>query len=42
MLRLAWREPHPAGRRNMLVRPLVYVPLVASFHAVCFFLGIGH
>ena len=38
MLRLAWRDPHPAGRRRMLVRLLVYVPLVASFHAVCFFL----
>jgi hypothetical protein len=38
MLRLAWREPHPAGRRRMLTRLLVFVPLVASFHAVCFFL----
>src|SRR5512145_614272 len=38
MLRIAWRDPHPAGRRRMLVRLLVYVPLVASFHAVCFFL----
>jgi hypothetical protein len=38
MLRLAWRDPHPAGRRGMLVRLLVFVPLVASFHAVCFFL----
>jgi len=38
MLRLAWRDPHPAGRRRMLVRLLVFVPLVASFHAVCFFL----
>jgi hypothetical protein len=38
MLRLAWRDPHPAGRRRMIVRLLVFVPLVASFHAVCFFL----
>jgi hypothetical protein len=38
LLRLAWRDPHPAGRRRMLVRLLVYVPLVASFHALCFFL----
>jgi hypothetical protein len=38
MLRIAWREPHPAGRRRMLVRLLVWVPVVASFHAVCFFL----
>ncbi len=38
MLRIAWREPHPAGRRRMLTRLLVFVPVVASFHAVCFFL----
>ncbi len=38
MLRLSWRDPHPAGRRRMLVRLLVFVPLVASFHALCFFL----
>lgn len=38
MLRLAWRDPHPAGRRRMLTRLLVFVPGVASFHAVCFFL----
>src|SRR5262245_56846060 len=38
MLRIAWRDPHPAGRRRMLVRLLVFVPVVASFHAVCFFL----
>lgn len=38
MLRLSWREPSPAGRRRMLVRLLVYVPICASFHAICFFL----
>jgi len=38
MLRLAWREPDPGRRRKMLVRLLVFVPSVASFHAVCFFL----
>jgi len=38
LIRVAWREPHPAGRRRMLVRLLVLVPLVASFHALCFFL----
>jgi hypothetical protein len=38
LVRVAWREPHPAGRRRMLVRLLGFVPLVASFHAVCFFL----
>ena len=38
LLRLAWREPHPAGRRRMLVRLLVFVPVVASFHAICFLL----
>jgi len=38
MVRIAWREPHPAGRRRMLTRLLVFVPVVASFHALCFFL----
>jgi hypothetical protein len=38
LVRVAWREPHPAGRRRMLVRLFVFVPLVASFHAVCFLL----
>jgi hypothetical protein len=38
LVRVAWREPHPAGRRRMLVRLFVFVPAVASFHAVCFFL----
>lgn len=38
LVRIAWREPHPAGRRRMLVRLFAFVPLVASFHAVCFFL----
>ncbi len=38
MIGIAWREPHPKTRRKLLVRLLVTVPLVASFHAVCFFL----
>jgi hypothetical protein len=38
MIGLAWREPHQRTRRKLLVRLLVTVPLVASFHAVCFFL----
>jgi hypothetical protein len=38
MVRIAWCEPHPAGRRRMLTRLLVFVPVVASFHALCFFL----
>jgi hypothetical protein len=38
MLRVAWRDPHPRGRARMLTRLLVLVPVVASFHAVCFFL----
>jgi hypothetical protein len=38
MVRLAWRETHPRTRRKLLIRLLVTVPLVASFHAVCFFL----
>ena len=38
MLRLAWREQNPRNRRRLLFSLLVVVPLVASFHAVCFFL----
>ena len=38
MVELAWREPHPTTRRKLLLRLLVTVPLVASFHAICFFL----
>jgi hypothetical protein len=38
MLRASWHDENPAARRRMLVRLLVYVPLVASFHALCFFL----
>ena len=37
LLRLALQEA-PASRRRLLVRLLVRVPLVALFHAVCFFL----
>jgi hypothetical protein len=38
MVGLAWREAHARTRRKLLVRLLVTVPLVASFHAICFFL----
>src|SRR5436853_3621664 len=38
MVRLAARETHARTRRKLLVRLLVVVPLVASFHAICFFL----
>jgi hypothetical protein len=38
MIRLAWRETHARTRRKLLVRLLLTVPFVASFHAVCFFL----
>jgi hypothetical protein len=38
MLRLALGERRPAVRAWFLYRLLVWVPLVASFHAVCFFL----
>jgi len=37
LLRLAMQEA-PASRRRLLVRLLLRVPLVALFHAVCFFL----
>jgi hypothetical protein len=36
MIALAWREESPRARRRYLVVLLVWVPLVASFHAVCF------
>jgi len=38
MIRLARREQNRTSRRRLLFRLLVRVPLVASFHAVCFFL----
>ncbi len=38
MIRLAWTEPDPRARRACLRTMLVNVPLVAAFHAVCFFL----
>ena len=38
MVRLAWREPNPLARRHFLLVLLVSVPVVSSFHAICFFL----
>ena len=38
MIRLAWNESVPKARRRYLFILLVVAPLVASFHAVCFFL----
>ncbi|MBP1684658.1 MAG: hypothetical protein H6Q33_801, partial [Deltaproteobacteria bacterium] len=38
LVRLASREENPTSRRRLLLRLLVKVPLVASFHAICFFL----
>ncbi len=38
MLRLGFRETNPAGRRRLLFMLLVVVPVVSTFHAVCFFL----
>jgi hypothetical protein len=38
MLRLAWREGNPRNRRKLLVTLWLWVPLVASLHAICFFL----
>lgn len=38
MLRLALGEQNPRNRRKLLFRLLVHVPLVSSFHAICFFL----
>ena len=38
MLRLAFHERNPAARRYYLAVLLLWVPIVSSFHAVCFFL----
>jgi hypothetical protein len=38
MLSLAWHERNPRARRYYLLVLLVSVPLVATFHAICFFL----
>ena len=38
MLRLAWNEANPATRRRYLLVLLLWVPSVAMFHSVCFFL----
>jgi hypothetical protein len=38
MLRLAWNEPNPRARRYALAVLLCWVPPVAVFHALCFFL----
>lgn len=38
MLGLAWHESNPMARRYYLLVLLAWVPVVASFHALCFFL----
>ena len=38
MIRLAWREPIAQVRRYFLAVLLLWVPPVAAFHALCFFL----
>lgn len=38
MLRLAWNENVPKARRYYLAVLLLAVPIVSTFHAVCFFL----
>ncbi|MFI5394081.1 MAG: sulfotransferase family protein [Candidatus Binatia bacterium] len=38
MLRLAREEENPAGRRRLFFILLVVVPVVSTFHAICFFL----
>ncbi|HVN38878.1 MAG TPA: sulfotransferase [Myxococcota bacterium] len=38
MLRLAWQEQNPRNRRALLRTLLVTVPIVSSFHALCFLL----
>ncbi len=38
MLRLAWNEPTPVARRYFLFILCVSVPIISTFHAICFFL----
>ena len=38
MIRLAWNESVPKARRRYLLVLLVVTPIVAIFHAICFFL----
>src|SRR6266850_1595172 len=38
MVRLAWNEKNPRARRTYLGKLILWVPAVALFHAVCFFL----
>ena len=38
MVRLAWNERNPRARRTYLAKLLLWVPPVAVFHALCFFL----
>ncbi len=38
MVRLAWHEKNPRARRTYLAKLVLWVPPVALFHAVCFFL----
>ncbi len=38
MLRLAWNETSPMARRHSVAVLLLWIPPVAIFHAVCFFL----
>ena len=40
MIRLAWNEKVPKARRYYLAVLLVAVPIVASFHAICFLLDL--
>ena len=38
MVRLAWNEKNPRARRTYLGKLILWVPAVALFHAVCFFI----
>jgi len=38
MIRLAWNEKVPKARRHYLAVLFVGVPIIATFHAICFFL----
>jgi hypothetical protein len=38
MVKLAWNEPNPMARRYFLLILCASVPLISTFHAICFFL----
>lgn len=40
MVRLAFREKNPTGRRRLFFVVFFLIPIVSTFHAICFFLDV--